>query len=106
MFLCPFGNTFYLISQRADFGRSWLGGEHERYLKTYMATADVKCPLTAREVECLSGLAEGLKYSEISKLLEISEPTVALHVSNARRKLGAATREQAVAIAVRNGWLK
>jgi DNA-binding CsgD family transcriptional regulator len=57
-------------------------------------------PLTKREVECLEGLALGLSNGDIAKQLEISLPTVALHLSNARRKLGAKTREQAVAIAV------
>ena len=64
------------------------------------------CHLTVREIECLSALARGLKSSGIAKLYKISVPTVDMHLSNARRKLGAVTREQAVAIAVRDGLVK
>lgn len=56
--------------------------------------------LTNREVQCLEGLACGLSNNEIAKQLHISGPTVALHLSNARKKLSAKTREQAIAIAV------
>jgi len=58
------------------------------------------CILTKRELQCLEGLALGLSNSDIAKRLEIALPTVALHLSNARRKLEAKTREQAIAIAV------
>jgi DNA-binding CsgD family transcriptional regulator len=58
------------------------------------------CILTKRELQCLEGLALGLSNSDIAKRLEIALPTVALHLSNARRKLDAKTREQAIAIAV------
>src|SRR5689334_3088127 len=56
--------------------------------------------LTARERECLIWLASGLRYDRIAERLGICLATVELHVANARRKLGARTREQAVAIAV------
>ncbi|HYD49099.1 MAG TPA: helix-turn-helix transcriptional regulator, partial [Terriglobales bacterium] len=56
--------------------------------------------LTRREIQCLEGLARGLDNSGISRELHISLPTVALHLINARKKLGATTREQAVARAV------
>ena len=61
--------------------------------------------LSPREVQCLSGVAEGLKNEEIAKSLKISGPTVALHLQNAKRKLGAITREHAVALALRKGLL-
>lgn len=59
--------------------------------------------LTHREVQCLEALACGLSNDGIAKHLQISGPTVALHLCNARRKLGAKTREQAVALAVQQG---
>jgi DNA-binding CsgD family transcriptional regulator len=62
--------------------------------------------LTAREVQCLERLASGQSNSDIASGLKISLPTVALHLSNARRKLGAKTREQAVAVAVARGLVK
>jgi DNA-binding CsgD family transcriptional regulator len=63
------------------------------------------CPLSNREVQCIEGLASGLSNSDIAKQLQISVPTVALHLSNARHKLGAKTREQAVAFAVARGLI-
>lgn len=62
--------------------------------------------LTRREVQCLEGLARGLDNAGISRELNISLPTVALHLINARRKLGATTREQAVARAVELGLIR
>jgi DNA-binding CsgD family transcriptional regulator len=63
------------------------------------------CPLTQRELQCMEGLASGLSNSDIAKQLQISLATVALHLGNARRKLGAKTREQAVALAVKQGFV-
>lgn len=62
--------------------------------------------LTGREQECLELLADGLNYDGMAKRLGISDSTVAMHVTNARRKLHAASREQAVATAFRLGLLK
>lgn len=62
--------------------------------------------LTAREMECLTALTEGLTSEGIARRLSISVPTVTMHLTNARRKLHAATREQAVAIALRTGLVK
>ena len=61
--------------------------------------------LSQRELQCLQRLASGLANSGIARSLGISEPTVAMHISNARRKLGASTRIQAVALAVRHGLI-
>jgi DNA-binding CsgD family transcriptional regulator len=72
-----------------------------------MMIAETDTPnLTARETECLGALAEGLSSEGIARRLKISIPTVAMHVTNARHKLNAQTREQAVAIAVRKGLVK
>jgi DNA-binding CsgD family transcriptional regulator len=62
--------------------------------------------LTAREIECLSSLVEGLTNEGIARRLGISVSTVAMHLNNVRRKLHAKTREQAVAVAMRCGLVK
>lgn len=62
--------------------------------------------LTGREIECLSALSDGLNSEGIAKKLSISVPTVMMHLTNARKKLQATTREHAVAIALRSGVLK
>jgi DNA-binding CsgD family transcriptional regulator len=56
--------------------------------------------LSVRERECLTWLAVGLRHDRIAERLGISRPTVELHLANARRKLAARTREQALARAV------
>lgn len=54
-------------------------------------------PLTARERDCLTLLANGLRTSRIAERLAISDATVELHLRNARRKLKARNSAQAVA---------
>lgn len=53
--------------------------------------------LTGRERDTLAWVAEGKSDWEISVILGLSETTVRFHVDNARRKLGAVNRTQAVA---------
>jgi LuxR family quorum sensing-dependent transcriptional regulator len=63
---------------------------------------DKKVPLTAREREVLSWVAAGKSAAQISQALKISKRTVDEHSQTAARKLGAANRTQAVAIAMRD----
>ena len=53
--------------------------------------------LTSREREALTWVAEGKSDWEIAVILGLSETTVRFHVDNARKKLGAVNRAQAVA---------
>ena len=53
-------------------------------------------PLTEREIELLSLIAEGLSNLEIAQRLFISLPTVKWHTSNIYRKLGVRSRTQAI----------
>ncbi|MBI4985306.1 MAG: helix-turn-helix transcriptional regulator [Rhodocyclales bacterium] len=61
--------------------------------------------LSNRERECLSLAARGLASKRIAAALGIREATVAYHLGNASRKLGATNRLEAVAIAFRRGLL-
>jgi DNA-binding CsgD family transcriptional regulator len=58
--------------------------------------------LTPREREVLGWVAQGKSTREISEILGIAGRTVDEHVKSAGRKLGAANRTHAVAIALRN----
>jgi DNA-binding CsgD family transcriptional regulator len=58
--------------------------------------------LTPREVEVLTWAARGKSAWEIGEILHIAKRTVDEHVQHAARKLGAANRTQAVAIALLN----
>jgi len=53
-----------------------------------------------RECECLQWTANGKTAWEISKILNLSESTVAFHLKNAINKMEVANRPQAVAKAV------
>lgn len=62
-------------------------------------------PLTARELEVLQLLAQGLPNKLIAQRLHISEHTAKYHVSAILTKLGAASRTEAVTLAARRGLL-
>ena len=59
--------------------------------------------LTARELEVLRLLTDGLSYAEVAEQLFLSEKTVGHHVSAVLRKLGEPTRSRAVVAALRRG---
>jgi DNA-binding CsgD family transcriptional regulator len=61
--------------------------------------------LSPRETECLYWAACGKTAWEIGRVLEISEHTAIYHLRNAGLKLGAVSRQQAVAEATRLGIL-
>src|SRR5262245_46113496 len=63
------------------------------------------CRLTPREIECLEWLGRGLRVGGISRKLGIASTTVVTHLSGARKKLGVATREQALVLALRHGLI-
>lgn len=62
--------------------------------------------LSMREHDCLAYLAAGLKNQQIADQLGIKPVTVELHLSRARNRLGAKTREQALAIALHRNLLR
>jgi DNA-binding NarL/FixJ family response regulator len=62
-------------------------------------------PLTAREIEVLALLAEGLPNKAIAARLGISDQTVKFHVSAITGKLGAANRTDVVRRAARRGLI-
>ncbi|MFI6320128.1 AAA family ATPase [Nonomuraea sp. NPDC050556] len=86
-----------LSAALADFGR--------RARFTVAAPAAVRSTLTAREVEVLRLVAEGLQNREIGERLFIANKTVSVHVSNILGKLDVSTRTQAAAEARRLGLI-
>ncbi len=61
--------------------------------------------LTTREREVLRLLAAGHTTKEIARELTIAPDTARTHIQNAMRRLGAETRAQAIAIALRRGLI-
>lgn len=63
-------------------------------------------PLTGRELEVLRHLGTGKSSRVIAAQLNLSHETVRTHVQAIRRKLGASSRLEAVAIALRRGLIE
>ena len=61
--------------------------------------------LSNREREVLLWLGRGERTDQIAHRLNLKPVTVTLHLKNARDKLGARTREQALALAIAKGWI-
>lgn len=84
---------------------AWLRALHGHRETRWQARA-AEALLSPREQEVLELLAQGLGTRAIAQQLFISEGTAQTHVRNLRVKLGAGTRLEAVAEALRLGLLK
>jgi DNA-binding CsgD family transcriptional regulator len=67
--------------------------------------ADADAPPSARQLECLALASRGLNATEIGLRLNISARTVEHHLAKLCDRLGVRTRVQALAVAIRRGWL-
>ncbi|MDX6472827.1 MAG: hypothetical protein QOK22_1643 [Gaiellaceae bacterium] len=67
--------------------------------------SDTVRPLSDREREVLRLLAGGASYAEMGSTLFLSPETVRAHAQRAMTKVGARTRTQAVAVALRDGLI-
>ena len=76
----------------------------ERPVRTTAANGE-PCPLTLRELQVLSHIANGDSTAETAAALSLATDTVHTYVRRATRKLGARTRTQAVVKAALAGWL-
>ena len=63
-------------------------------------------PMTARELEILQLMADGLPNKQIALRLRISIHTVKFHIGAILEKLGAASRTEAVTLGMRQGHVR
>lgn len=84
----------------AEQAKRWL--PIERRVRRGEGTVDT---LTSRELEVLRLLAEGLGNKDIAGQLGMSDHTAKFHVAQILAKLGAASRTEAVSIAIRQGLI-
>ena len=84
----------------------------ERVLKQFqqmvsmgLVADNVAAPLTQREIQILSYIANGNSNKEVAHILNISDQTIKNHVSAILRKLNANDRAHAVAMAVQHHWI-
>lgn len=76
-------------------------------LDEMVAAVDLACsPLTEREREVLSRVADGLSNQEAAEVLGILPATVKTHLDHIFHKTGASGRAGAVASALRHGWIR
>jgi DNA-binding CsgD family transcriptional regulator len=61
--------------------------------------------LTVRELELLKWVAQGYSNKAIAKEMSISPNTVKYHMKSVLQKLSVQNRAEAVATAIRAGWL-
>jgi NarL family two-component system response regulator LiaR len=89
----------------AHAGRPTLAPEAaEVLIKAATAPAEAEAEgLTVRELEILRLMVSGESNPDIAERLFVSRSTVKFHVSNILMKLGAASRTEAVAIALQKG---
>ncbi len=69
------------------------------------AKGEESLPLTKRELEVLSFLADGLTSQEIGKVLSLSSHTVDWYMNTIQEKLGAKNRQHSVSLAFRAGYI-
>ena len=74
---------------------------HTHILEEIGATGDEVPRFTERELECLKWAAAGKSVWETGRILGVSERTVTFHLENARVKMRAVNKIQAVARAIR-----
>jgi NarL family two-component system response regulator LiaR len=78
---------------------------HERQPSVPVDDLPAKQELTARELEVLQLLAQGLNNRAIADTLYVSDRTVQAHLTSIFAKMGVASRLEAVLMGIRRGWL-
>ena len=63
------------------------------------------CPLSARELDVLRHLSDGMVYKQIAGEMQLSVSTIRTHLHNVYGKIGAVDRAQAVLTARDRGWI-
>jgi len=86
----------------AHAGRATLSPEAAQALVEAVNEPQPGLNLTARELEVLALMVDGLNNTQIAGKLTVSPSTIKSHVSNILSKLGVASRTEAVTLALRN----
>jgi len=86
----------------AHAGRATLSPEAAQTLVDAANQPSPGPSLTARELEVLALMVDGLNNTQIAGKLTVSPSTVKSHVSNILSKLGVASRTEAVTLALRS----
>ena len=97
------------VAARPAVARRVLEAFRDASLLSEVATGDLAAtafaPLSAREVEILEAIAQGLTNKRVGETLSIGEQTVKNHVTSILRKLAVNGRTQAVLYALKKSWI-
>jgi putative nucleotidyltransferase with HDIG domain len=75
------------------------------YSRNDVSRVSEPCPLSARELDVLRHLSEGMVYKQIASEMQLSVSTIRTHLHNVYGKIGAVDRAQAVLTARDRGWI-
>jgi putative nucleotidyltransferase with HDIG domain len=75
------------------------------YIRNDVSRVAEPCPLSARELDVLRHLSEGMVYKQIAGEMQLSVSTIRTHLHNVYGKIGAVDRAQAVLTARDRGWI-
>jgi putative nucleotidyltransferase with HDIG domain len=75
------------------------------YNRNDVSRVSEPCPLSARELDVLRHLSEGMVYKQIAGEMQLSVSTIRTHLHNVYGKIGAVDRAQAVLTARDRGWI-
>ncbi len=87
----------------AHAGQTLLDPQVQAQLLSSLSDGRPRGPLTERETDVLTLIAEGMSNTEISQRLVVSEATVKTHINRIFAKIGARDRAQAVRWAYQHG---
>ena len=77
----------------------------DQYQKLAQSQAQKEAGLTSEELQVLSAIAEGASNKDLAEKFFWSEATVKRRVQEIVEKMGVANRTQAIAEALRKGWI-
>lgn len=96
------GATLVQAVRAVAGGQRWLASQLEEQLKE----CDARSRPTRRELEILQLVFEGLSNQQIADRLGLGLGTVRIHVSHILNKMGVKRRTEAVAVALKRGFLR
>lgn len=93
------------VSALGELARQALNEAHD-LAETLKPTSPGSHPFSPREHQVLSLAAQGMTNKEIAYRLGISERTIQFHMNSIFNKSGTESRTEAVALALRYGWIE
>jgi DNA-binding NarL/FixJ family response regulator len=101
------GRIAEVLNEVAGGGSPMSPSIARRVVATFRADPEPQRPaLTDRERDVLEALGTGHTYGSAAALLGISVDTVRQHVRKLYRKLHASSKAEAIAVAMRAGWIE